>query len=253
MVEPGSLEAAGVFPFKGSSSARLHGRKPGRKRQQQEYNRSRQKRGGCRLSYRGDELSRSFHWIVMETREHTGDFKEWWSCSLGRFTDHSRPWVNRLSRGREPKADEHQRDEKRQNCRFELNKWIHGFSFLFPRQIDSAIRGSGRGEEPPRGNVLHLIQSPFSDAEFGKNRGCLSRQLSAAANRRFQVHKRSYKHYTGCSRNAFLESLRSLCGAFHLPPKSLRNDLKTRPGRSPALEGTLGGCCANGHCEPPCT
>ena len=75
VVEPGSLEAAGVFPFKGSSSARLHGRKPGRKRQQQEYNRSRQKRGGCRLSYRGDELSRNFHWIVMETREHTGDFK----------------------------------------------------------------------------------------------------------------------------------------------------------------------------------
>src|SRR5947208_1105646 len=58
VVEPGSLEAAGVFPFKGSSSARLHGCKPGRKGQQQEHDRS---RGGCRSSYRGNELNRSFY------------------------------------------------------------------------------------------------------------------------------------------------------------------------------------------------
>ena len=75
-----------------------------------------------------------------------------------------------MSRGREPKADEYQRDEKRQNCRFELNKWIHGFSFLFPRQIDSAIRGSGRGEEPPRGNVLHLIQTCLGTTSLKKIR-----------------------------------------------------------------------------------
>ena len=64
VMEPGSVEAAGVLPFKGSSSARLHGRKPGRKRQQQEHNRSRQTRGGCRLGYRGDELNRSLHRVI---------------------------------------------------------------------------------------------------------------------------------------------------------------------------------------------
>ena len=64
VMEPGSLEAAGVLPLKGSSSARLHGRKPGRKRQQQEHNRSRQTRGGCQLSYRGDELNRSFYTVI---------------------------------------------------------------------------------------------------------------------------------------------------------------------------------------------
>jgi hypothetical protein len=30
--------------------------------------------------------------------------------------------------------------------------------FPFPRYIDSANRGSGRGEEPSGGNVLPLIQ-----------------------------------------------------------------------------------------------
>src|SRR5216683_8188182 len=36
--EPGGLEAAGVLPFKGSSSARLHGHKPGQKRDRHEHN-----------------------------------------------------------------------------------------------------------------------------------------------------------------------------------------------------------------------
>src|SRR5215471_16773629 len=31
------------------------------------------------------------------------------------------------------------------------------------------------------------MQTPFSDAEFGKNRACLSRQLAATANCRFQL------------------------------------------------------------------
>src|SRR5262249_40039628 len=39
----------------------------------------------------------------------------------------------------------------------------------------------------------------------------------------------------------------------YLPPKSLLKDLNTRPGKSPALEGTFGGRWANGHCDPPCT
>jgi hypothetical protein len=42
-----------------------------------------------------------------------------------------------------------------------------------------------------RGNVLPLIQTPFSDAEFGNNRACLSRRLAATANRRSDFYKRS--------------------------------------------------------------
>lgn len=64
LVEPRSLKAACVLPLKGSSAARLHGRKPDRERQQQEHNRSCQKRGGCRLSYRGDELNWSSYRII---------------------------------------------------------------------------------------------------------------------------------------------------------------------------------------------
>src|SRR5256885_13563179 len=39
----------------------------------------------------------------------------------------------------------------------------------------------------------------------------------------------------------------------YLPPKSLLNDLNTRLGKSPVLEGTFGPRCAKGHCEPPWT
>jgi hypothetical protein len=63
-VEPGRLEAAGVLPFKGSSSARLDGRKPRRKRQQQEHNQSRKTRDGCWLSYRGNELNTSSYRVT---------------------------------------------------------------------------------------------------------------------------------------------------------------------------------------------
>ena len=34
----------------------------------------------------------------------------------------------------------------------------HGYSFLVPRYVDSAIRGSGRDEEPSGGDGLRLIQ-----------------------------------------------------------------------------------------------
>ena len=50
---------------------------------------------------------------------------------------------------RERKASERQCDENWRNCFvFGLSQWIHGSSFLFPRYVDSAVRGSGRGEEP---------------------------------------------------------------------------------------------------------
>ena len=41
--------------------------------------------------------------------------------------------------------------------------------------------------------------------------------------------------------------------ATYRPPKSLRNDLKKRPGRVAAFSGKPGTCCANGHCSPPWT
>ena len=41
--------------------------------------------------------------------------------------------------------------------------------------------------------------------------------------------------------------------AFYLPPKSLRNDLKMRPGNAAAFSGNGANLCANGHCSPPCT
>src|SRR5205823_7595473 len=56
----------------------------------------------------------------------------------------------------------------------------------------------------------------------------------------------------------FLESKRrtpnvELQTSNHLPPKSLRNDLNTRPGKVAAFSGKPGTCCANGYCSPPCT
>jgi hypothetical protein len=40
--------------------------------------------------------------------------------------------------------------------------------FFFPRYVDSAIRGSGRGEEPSGENVLRLIQIRFTAPSLGK-------------------------------------------------------------------------------------
>ena len=37
----------------------------------------------------------------------------------------------------------------------------YGSSSLFPRYVDSVIRGFGRGEEPSGANVLRLIQNPL--------------------------------------------------------------------------------------------
>jgi hypothetical protein len=59
-----------------------------------------------------------------------------------------------------------------------------------PRYVDSAIRGSGRGEEPGGAKGLRLIQIRFSDAEFGKNLANLSNQFAARTNRRFKFQKR---------------------------------------------------------------
>jgi len=72
-----------------------------------------------------------------------------------------------------------------------VNQRIHGSSFLFPRYVDFAIRGFGRGEEPSGANVLRLIRIRLSDAESGKiSLGCQAAK-AATANRRFQFYKRS--------------------------------------------------------------
>src|SRR4029077_3388887 len=39
----------------------------------------------------------------------------------------------------------------------------------------------------------------------------------------------------------------------YLPPKKRLNDLNKRPGKVGAFGAPFGACCANGHCEPPCT
>jgi len=71
-----------------------------------------------------------------------------------------------------------------------VNQRIHGSSFLFPRYVDFAIRGFGRGEEPSGANVLRLIRIRLSDAESGKiSLGCQAAK-AATANRRFQFYKR---------------------------------------------------------------
>ena len=51
---------------------------------------------------------------------------------------------------------------------FELNRWIHGSSFLFLCYVDSVVCGSGRGEEPSGGNVLRLIQIRLATSSLGK-------------------------------------------------------------------------------------
>jgi len=51
-----------------------------------------------------------------------------------------------------------------------LNQWIHGSSFLFPRYVDSVIRGFGRGEEPSGANVPRLIRIRLATPSLEKSR-----------------------------------------------------------------------------------
>ena len=51
---------------------------------------------------------------------------------------------------------------------FGLSQWIHGYSFVFPRYVDSAIRGSG-GAKNLAGKCPPPDSDPFNDAEFGEN------------------------------------------------------------------------------------
>src|SRR5437016_7518088 len=66
-------------------------------------------------------------------------------------------------------------------------------SFLsFSRWVDHATAGLKRGKKTPREGFLCPTpdSDSFSDAQFGKNLGALSRQFPASANRRFQFEKR---------------------------------------------------------------
>src|SRR6266487_711942 len=61
--------------------------------------------------------------------------------------------------GRKPEADERKGDETWQNCRFELNHWIHGSSFLFFFSAALILAVAGLEEaKNPAGNVLRPIQ-----------------------------------------------------------------------------------------------
>ena len=53
-------------------------------------------------------------------------------------------------------------------CCFELNQWIHGSSFLFPRRVDSAIAGPEEAKNPA-GKVLRLIQIRLTTPSLEKN------------------------------------------------------------------------------------
>src|SRR5438067_3323824 len=67
-------------------------------------------------------------------------------------------------------------------------------SFLsFSRWVDHATAGLKRGKKTPREGFLCPTpdSDSFSDAQFGKNLGALSRQFPAIPNRRFEFHKRS--------------------------------------------------------------
>src|SRR5439155_8477503 len=83
-------------------------------------------------------------------------------------------WIDGSGLRRKRKADEC--DENWQNCCvFGLSQRIHGSSFLFPRYVDSAIRGSRRAK-----NLAGKCPAPdsdaFSDSELGKNPVSVSSQ-----------------------------------------------------------------------------
>src|SRR4030095_6033412 len=62
-------------------------------------------------------------------------------------------------------------------------------SFLPPLSCSLELR-VGKRRRTQRGNVLRLIQDPFSDVEFCENFVRLSRQFTPSPNRRFEFHKR---------------------------------------------------------------
>src|SRR5262245_2076162 len=60
-----------------------------------------------------------------------------------------------------------------------MDSW---FFLSFSRCVDFLVSRSGRGEEPKRGNILHLIRDPLTDAEVGQNLANSSRQFGSHAN-----------------------------------------------------------------------
>jgi hypothetical protein len=80
-------------------------------------------------------------------------------------------------------------DEARQNyCFFETESANSWFFLSFPATFSRGWRFSKR-RRTQRGNVLRLIQNPFSGVEFGKNPACLSSQFAAKASCRFKFLK----------------------------------------------------------------
>jgi len=56
----------------------------------------------------------------------------------------------------------------------------YGSSFLFPRRVDSAIRGVRKRRRTQRGNVLRLIQIRLTTSSLGKILlGCQDKTLQA--------------------------------------------------------------------------
>src|SRR5438034_6827388 len=66
----------------------------------------------------------------------------------------------------------------------------YGSSSLFPRYVDSVIRGFGRGEEPSGANVLRLIQNPL-ERSLEKITPASQDNFAAAPTAESQSNKRS--------------------------------------------------------------
>jgi hypothetical protein len=66
----------------------------------------------------------------------------------------------------------------------------HSSSFLFLANVDFAIAGLERGEEPA-GKCPPPDSDPFNDAEFGKNPTARQAKSPPPPSRRFEFHKRS--------------------------------------------------------------
>src|SRR4029453_6291241 len=67
-----------------------------------------------------------------------------------------------------------------------MDSWF--FPFPFPRYVDSAIRGSGRDEEPSGAKCPPPDSGSFSDAESGENYASLSSQFAAAVGNQAIAH-----------------------------------------------------------------
>jgi hypothetical protein len=77
------------------------------------------------------------------------------------------------------------------------------FSFLFPRRGDSATAGleeakNRAGECPPPDS------DPFSDAQFGKNIGCLSTKFAENRESPIRVPQTQSAFHSHAQRNAFI-------------------------------------------------